>query len=332
MKHFALVAALSAALPYVSAHGFVSQVVIDGQTYEGNVPNEYKGPSPIRLISDISPVKGASNKDLFCGLNAALAEMIVPANPGSNVTFQWSGGAGQKWPHNTGPLMTYMASCGSTSCDKFDSLDAEWFKIDEAGKKDADTWIQQDIVNGDSYSLTLPSDLSPGGYLIRHEIIALHLAVTLGGAEFYPSCTQIQVGGNGNGQPNQTVHFPGAYSDNDPGIFDPTVFDSGSTYVFPGPAISNLASTQEEVTPPVSSVPFPSGTAVQTGKASGASSTKVSAPSASASGSTSNNASTGSKSQCKLKKRAAGNSSEDLVVVRPRHFSRVMARLLRHSS
>ena len=71
--------------------------------------------------------------------------MVVPANPGSNVTFQWSGGAGQKWPHNTGPLMTYMASCGSTSCDKFDSLDAEWFKIDQAGKKDADTWIQQDI-------------------------------------------------------------------------------------------------------------------------------------------------------------------------------------------
>nr|VWO95795.1 Cytochrome P450 monooxygenase AKT7 (EC (AK-toxin biosynthesis protein 7) [Ganoderma boninense] len=332
MKHFAVFAAVSAALPYVAAHGFVSQVVIDGQTYEGNVPNQYKGPSPIRLISDISPVKGASNKDLFCGLNAALAEMVVPANPGSNVTFQWSGGGGQKWPHNTGPLMTYMASCGSTSCDKFDSLDAEWFKIDEAGKKNADTWVQQDIMNGDSYTLTLPSNLSPGGYLIRHEIIALHLAVTMGGAEFYPSCTQIQVGGNGNGQPNQTVHFPGAYSDSDPGIFDPTVFDSGSTYVFPGPSISNLASTQEEVTPPVSSVPFPSGTAVQTGKASSTSSTKVSAPSASASGSASNNASTGSKSQCKLKKRAASNSAEDLVVVRPRHFSRVMARLLRHSS
>ncbi|KAM5542299.1 hypothetical protein V8D89_004172 [Ganoderma adspersum] len=329
MKHFAVLAAVSAALPYVAAHGFISQVVIDGQTYEGNVPNQYKGPSPTRLVSDISPVKGASNKDLFCGLNAALAEMVVPANPGSNVTFQWSGGGGQKWPHNTGPLMTYMASCGSTSCDKFDSLDAEWFKIDEAGKKNADTWIQQDIMNGDSYTLTLPSNLSTGGYLIRHEIIALHLAVTMGGAEFYPSCTQIQVGGNANGQPNQTVHFPGAYSDSDPGIFDPTVFDSGSSYTFPGPALSNLASTQEEVTPPVSSVPFPSGTGVQTVKAS---STKVSAPSASASGSTSNNASSGSKSQCKLKKRAADNSSEDLVVVRPRHFSRVMARLLRHSS
>ena len=55
------------------------------------------------------------------------------------------------------------------------------------------------------------------------QIIALHLAVTEGGAEFYPSCTQVQVTGNGNGQPNQTVNFPGAYSDDDPGIFDPSV-------------------------------------------------------------------------------------------------------------
>ncbi|EJF58529.1 hypothetical protein DICSQDRAFT_110054 [Dichomitus squalens LYAD-421 SS1] len=341
MKRFAVFAAVSAAVPYVAAHGFVSQVIIDGQAYEGNVPNDHQGPSPIRLVSDISPVKGATNKDLFCGLNAALAEMVVPANPGSNVTFQWSGGAGQKWPHNTGPLMTYMASCGSTSCDKFDSLDAEWFKIDEAGKKDADTWIQQDIMNGDSYTLTLPENLSPGGYLIRHEIIALHLAVTEGGAEFYPSCTQVQVGGNGNGQPNQTVNFPGAYKDDDPGIFDPSVFDSGATYVFPGPPISNLASTQEEVTPEVSSVPFPSGTAVSagtgTGKTSGPSATQSSAPSASATGSSGNSGSSGSSpssgsnAQCRLKKPSASNSS-DLFVVRPRHLSRVMARLLHHSS
>ena len=42
--------------------------------------------------------------------------------------------------------MTYMASCGDTTCDKFDSRDAQWFKIDEAGKKsDGSTWIQQDI-------------------------------------------------------------------------------------------------------------------------------------------------------------------------------------------
>ncbi len=78
-------------------------------------------------------------------------------------------------------------------------------------------------VKGDSYSLKLPEDLAPGDYLIRHEIIALHLAVSKGGAEFYPSCTQVRVSGDGSGKPQDTVTFPGAYSDSDPGIFDPEV-------------------------------------------------------------------------------------------------------------
>ena len=96
MKHFSTLAALSAALPLVAGHGFVSWVVIDGTKYAGNVPNNYKGPSPIRLVSDIGPVKGANNTSLFCGLNAQPAELVVPANSGSTVAFQWSGGQGNK--------------------------------------------------------------------------------------------------------------------------------------------------------------------------------------------------------------------------------------------
>lgn len=71
--------------------------------------------------------------------------------------------------------------------------------------------------------MSLPDNLAPGDYLIRHEIIALHLADSEGGAEFYPSCTQVRIGGSGTGTPDSTVTFPGAYNDDDPGIFDPTV-------------------------------------------------------------------------------------------------------------
>ena len=55
------------------------------------------------------------------------------------------------------------------------------------------------------------------------QLIALQIAVSLGGAEFYPSCTQVRVSGSGNGAPNSTVSFPGAYSDTDPGILTPDV-------------------------------------------------------------------------------------------------------------
>ena len=101
------------------------------------------------------------------------------------------------------------------------------------------------LVNGSPVTLTLPTDIAPGEYLVRQEIIALHLAQTEGGAEFYPSCTQINVGGSQTGTPNQTVSFPGAYSDTDPGILVPNVFDAGATYIFPGPPVSNLFSASD---------------------------------------------------------------------------------------
>lgn len=42
-------------------------------------------------------------------------------------------------------MLTYMASCGSTSCNKFDSTKAKWFKIDQAGRKSNGQWLQQDL-------------------------------------------------------------------------------------------------------------------------------------------------------------------------------------------
>ncbi|RPD53086.1 hypothetical protein L226DRAFT_473662 [Lentinus tigrinus ALCF2SS1-7] len=236
-----LVASLLAFIPNVVGHGYLKSVAIDGKTYQGNVPNNPSVDSPIRLIDDVDPVKGASNPNLSCGQNAQNAALVASANPGSEVAFAWASGNGGNWPHNTGPMLTYMASCGDTTCDKFDASNAQWFKVDEVGKKsDGSAWVQQDIMNGKTYSFTLPDNIQPGDYLIRHEIIALQLAVSEGGAEFYPSCTQVRIGGNGNGAPNATVSFPGAYSDTDPGILTPDVYNPGFTYTFPGPAIASF--------------------------------------------------------------------------------------------
>jgi Auxiliary Activity family 9 (formerly GH61) len=88
-------APLLSLLPSVAAHGFVSKVVIDGTTYNGNVPNAKPSNSPIRQISDIGPVKGSNNPSLNCGLNAQLATMVVPANPGSAIEFYWGNPGGE---------------------------------------------------------------------------------------------------------------------------------------------------------------------------------------------------------------------------------------------
>ena len=98
------------------------------------------------------------------------------------------------------------------------------------------------LVTGGVANASLPKTLAAGNYLVRHEIIALHLANSFGGAEFYPACAQIRVGGSGTGAPtpDELVSIPGAYSDNDPGIFDPNIFNASAPYVFPGPAIASF--------------------------------------------------------------------------------------------
>ena len=87
---FALFPLLSL-LPSAAAHGYVTQVSIDGTSYSGNDPFAQPSDSPIRQVSDIGPVKGTDNPSMNCGLNAQLATMVVPANPGSAMEFYWGG-------------------------------------------------------------------------------------------------------------------------------------------------------------------------------------------------------------------------------------------------
>jgi len=111
---FALVPILSF-VPSVTAHGFVAKVVIDGTTYTGNVPGAQPKDSPIRQISDISPVKGANNTSLNCGLNAKLATMVVSANPGSVVDFWWGDPDGSNVSQFPLPLPFFHGSSDTCS-------------------------------------------------------------------------------------------------------------------------------------------------------------------------------------------------------------------------
>lgn len=79
---------LTAAL--VSAHGFVSNINIDGKSYKGNVPRGAKNPSIIRQINSIDPVKGAHNAAVNCGPGATAAANVAEANPGSSIAFTWA--------------------------------------------------------------------------------------------------------------------------------------------------------------------------------------------------------------------------------------------------
>ncbi|EIM92983.1 uncharacterized protein STEHIDRAFT_47129 [Stereum hirsutum FP-91666 SS1] len=335
------VSSFFASFSHVLAHGYVGQVTIDGTVYNGNAPGETANASPIRQISSNGPVKGASNPDLNCGLDAQLASEVADANSGSTVVFQWTDGP-DNWPHEVGPLMTYMAMCEDTTCDQYNSTNAAWFKIDQVGlKSDDSTWYQAEIMQGKSFSVSLPDNLAPGDYLIRHEIIALHLADSEGGAEFYPSCTQVRIGGSGTGTPDSTVAFPGAYNDDDPGIYDPTIFNGNQIYIFPGPDISNLAATADQSTEEGGQAPsgiLENGqTVTATGSAIASSAATTSSGSSSSTGSGSDSGSSGTSStssnvaKCNLKKRDTATLAKRGAAKHRSHWSKILRSWIRHS-
>lgn len=87
-----------------------------------------------------------------------------------------------------------------------------WFKIYqqsptfESGQPGSTHLGQQE------FTFTLPASLPTGQYLMRAEQIALHVASTYGGAQFYIGCAQLNVVNGGNGTPGPLVSIPGVYT------------------------------------------------------------------------------------------------------------------------
>jgi hypothetical protein len=168
--------------------------------------------------------------------------------------------------HPWGSMQTYLARCaGAGGCAQADPTALDWFKIGAIGQSrpHANVWYMAELrtsgpmlraprdadaraVNGDATSIVLPPDLAPGDYLLRHELMAKHVAPP----EFFISCASLRVGGAGTAAPApaETARFPGAYAPTDAGIaLD--VFDGPFDFVFPGPPLSALADARFAMLP-----------------------------------------------------------------------------------
>lgn len=67
------------------------------------------------------------------------------------------------------------------------------------------------------WTSTIPKNLAPGNYLIRHELLALHQANT---PQFYPECAQLVVTGSGtvSAPADHLYSIPSYASASDPGV------------------------------------------------------------------------------------------------------------------
>ncbi|KAI0596546.1 family 61 endoglucanase [Biscogniauxia sp. FL1348] len=213
---------------YVAAHGYVQQIQLGDSLVDAW--NPYKDPQkdpPVSKITrhflDNGPVTdGEFTTDaITCNYGAKGEENNTPVNvtaevaAGSRVTFYWT-----DWQSDhPGPIMTYLAACNGPCADFSGSSGNVWVKIHQAGydASFSTPWASKRLPEQNStWTVTLPATLAPGEYLLRHEILGLQRTNTNGSlAQFYPSCNQISVTGQGTAALPEGIALPGAYQPDD---------------------------------------------------------------------------------------------------------------------
>ncbi|KAK4538913.1 hypothetical protein RGQ29_032192 [Quercus rubra] len=252
-KQFAKISALqrSPCLPSVSAHGYVSGIVSGGKYYSGQSPNWYyqvqnKQPVPpnagwqaLNQDNGFVAPSAYGTQDISCHKSATTGKSFVPVTAGSTIQLQWTA-----WPESHhGPLINYLAPCPG-DCTAITSADLKFFKFQADGLIDDTTvpgnWASDKMIaNNNTATVTIPKNVKNGGYVLRHEIIALHGAESAGGAQNYPQCINIKVtGGTGTTEPAGTAG-PSLYTQTENGIVF-NIYQTITSYPIPGPKIATL--------------------------------------------------------------------------------------------
>ncbi|KAL3481057.1 endoglucanase [Aspergillus californicus] len=249
MSLFKLAAFLATA-GSVAGHGYVTSIDVDGTTYGGYLIDTYyyeSDPPEIIAWSTTATDTGFvaptayGESDIVCHRGAEPGALSAEISPGGSVTLYWS-----TWPSDHhGPVITYLANCNG-DCASVDKTALEFFKIDAGGLIDNSavpgTWASDELIAANnSRTVTIPSDIASGNYVLRHEIIALHSAENVDGAQNYPQCINLKVTGSGTATPSGTLGTE-LYKDTDPGI-DVNIWNALSSYVIPGPALYTAGSS-----------------------------------------------------------------------------------------
>ncbi|KAH7913109.1 glycoside hydrolase family 61 protein [Hygrophoropsis aurantiaca] len=218
---------------YAAAHATFQDLWINGVDYSQ---------ACVRLPASNSPVTSVTTTDLACNVGASTSANKCPISPGDVLTVEMHQQPGDRscaeeaiGGNHYGPITVYMAKVSDATTAVGSS--AAWFKVSEMGlpSDNPDYWATE-VMNDNCghYTFTVPSGIAPGDYLLRAEVIALHVASSVGGAQFYMSCFQVTVGGSGSTNP-PTVSIPGAYGANDPGILI-NIYQQLDAYTIPGPS------------------------------------------------------------------------------------------------
>ena len=144
-----------------------------------------------------------------------------------------------------------------------------WFKIYQDGYDNStDKFCTEKLIasNGE-LSLLMPNDIETGYYLVRTELIALHLT---GSPQLFISCAQFFLQSGGTATPADTVSIPGHIKHSDPIVLY-SVYNRPFVvpFPYPGPPVyigrGNLTSTPNNVSAIQTEGFCPPGTVLENG-------------------------------------------------------------------
>lgn len=221
-----------------SAHAVTHNIFVNGED-QGDGESGY-----IRSPYNTDPVRDLKSSDLACNTRGGEpVPEFVKVSAGDELTLRWYRYDSRDHddvidPSHKGPILTYIAPYTEGN-----GAGPIWSKIAEEGFENGEWATIRMIENRGKVDFHLPKSLAPGQYLIRQEVLALHMADTRGdedpnrGAESYPSCVQIEVEeGPGEAIPDQDFDFNEGYKYDDPGIFF-DVYNPFESYTPPGPPV-----------------------------------------------------------------------------------------------
>ncbi|EJT78526.1 hypothetical protein GGTG_03626 [Gaeumannomyces tritici R3-111a-1] len=224
-------AAASALAPLAAAHATFQQLWVNGVDQDSKCA---------RLPPSNSPVEDVSSNNMRCNANPAAAAGSCAVRAGDVVAVEMHQHNNRDCAQEAiggnhyGPVMVYLSKVADAA--KADGS-SPFFKIFESGYFAGNKTWGNDLLNANCgrQNVVIPADITPGDYLLRAETVALHVAGSRGGAQFYMTCYQIRVTGSGSATP-AGVPFPGAYSAADPGILV-NIHNGLTSYTIPGPAV-----------------------------------------------------------------------------------------------
>ncbi|KAF1364145.1 hypothetical protein EJ07DRAFT_162652 [Lizonia empirigonia] len=224
---FAIV--LLATVASVSAHATWQQMWVGSTDQAGKC---------VRTVRDNEPIGSLTSADMFCGRDPAKTNGICEVAAGSYLTVEMHSQPGDRNCANKaiggvhhGPVLIYMAKVD----DATTTTTGSFFKVAEDGYQGSTPTWGTEILNANcgKRAFQVPSNIAAGDYLVRAEVIALHVGRY--SPQPFVSCFQVRVTGGGSAYP-AGVKFPDAYSLNDP-LVPQSIYVSDFQYVSPGPAM-----------------------------------------------------------------------------------------------